>query len=177
MKKLALLVSGVLALSACHTSKNVTVNNNNMMDEQGVEEPIQSPANHVIIGTASPAVFIYKMKADYSNLVPVIMNDEKTTIVSYPAPTDVYYAGELAKPSQLADGYWLDNRGINANVAFTSYTYEEYSALKTTPSLSELMNHIIDKDPLTELHQCGARADYDDIVTELNEKIRQGAID
>ena len=175
MKKLVYLISGVLALSACHTSKKTIDTNNDTMDEQ-VEEPVMAPNNRVIIGNASPAVFVYKMKADYSNLVPVIMNAEKTKIVSYPDPTDVYYKGVLAKPSQLEGGYWLDNRGINEHVAFTSYTYEEYSALETSPSMSELLNHIVEKDPLTEWHQCGFRADYEDIVTELNEKIKSGAL-
>ena len=175
MKKLIYLISGVLALSACHTSKKAIENNNDNMGEQ-IEEAVKAPNNRIIVGTASPAVFIYKMKADYSNLVPVIMNAEKTKIVSYPAPVDVYYKGVLAKPSQLVDGYWLDNRGINENVAFTSYTYEEYSALETAPSMSDLMNHIVEKNPLTEWRQCGVRADYDDIVTELNDKIKKGAL-
>ncbi len=36
--------------------------------------------------------------------------------------------------------------------------------------------HILDKYPLLELHACGRRADYKDIVPELNEKIAEGIL-
>lgn len=36
-----------------------------------------------------------------------------------------------------------------------------------------MMERIVDKYPLTEIRACGRRADYKDIVTELNEKIRR----
>ena len=77
-------------------------------------------------------------------------------------------------PTPLADGYLLDNRGIGRNVAFLSYTYEEYAALPSTPSRSELLEKVIDKHPLTEIHTCGNRYQYKDLVKELNERIRSG---
>ena len=121
--------------------------------------------------TTGPEAVIYKTVQDYSEWVPVIMNNERTRIVSYPAPSDVYYKGKLAKPTPLKDGYWLDNRGINENVAFTSYTYEEYSALTETPAMSVLINRIIDKYPLLELITCGPRSKYADEIKDLNELI------
>ena len=36
------------------------------------------------------------------------------------------------------------------------------------------MAHIHDKYPLTEWHECGRRADYKNIVSELNKLIEQG---
>lgn len=114
---------------------------------------------------ALPHVIIYKMKGDYSNLVPVTMNDERTKIVSYPAKSDIRPSG---KPIALADGWYLDRRGISNNTVFTDYTYEEYSALEKTPSIAELMNHIIDKYPILDLRDCGTKSLT---VDELNELI------
>lgn len=124
--------------------------------------------------STSPVVYVYKMKADYSQRVPVLMNEERTRIVSYPAPVDLKQGSEFRLPTPLIEGYWLDNKGISFNTAFLSYTYEEYAALKEAPSMDELMNSILDKYPFEEIHVCGRRADYKDIVSELNKKIKDG---
>lgn len=102
------------------------------------------------------------------------MDDSRTQILSYPHPRDLFIGGKLCLPTLLNDGYWLDNRGIGRNVAFLSYTYEEYSRLSSAPSMEELKAHIRDKDPITEWHECGRRADYKNIVSELNKLIEQG---
>ena len=123
---------------------------------------------------AMPAVVIYKTKKDYSQNVPVGLSEDKMKIVSYPAISDVKIWGKYPYPTQLEDGYLLDNRGISQNVAFLSYTYEEYAALLATPSVSTLMEKIIDKDPLIEIHNCGNRSQYNNLIKELNELIRSG---
>lgn len=123
---------------------------------------------------AMPAVVIYKTKKDYSQNVPVGLSEDKMKIVSYPAISDVKIGGKYPYPTQLEDGYLLDNRGISQNVAFLSYTYEEYAALLATPSVSTLMEKIIDKDPLIEIHNCGNRSQYNNLIKELNELIRSG---
>ena len=82
----------------------------------------------------------------------------------------------LPYPTPLADGYLLDNRGIGRNVAFLSYTYEEYAALPATPSPEELMEKVIDKHPLLEIHFLGNRYQYKDITRELNERIEAGEL-
>lgn len=163
----------MLMLASCHTSKQV--------NDGGAGVGSQSESGNIIrkdmiVGEASPAVFVYKMRKNYSNLVPVVMNPEKTSIVSFPDPSDIFYKGELALPTQLADGYWLDNRGINENAVFISYTYEEYSQLEEVPGVDELMKCIVDLNPIVEWYHCGYRADYTDIVTELNEKIKEGKL-
>jgi len=106
--------------------------------------------------------FIYKTGHDYFNNVPVTLSADKKTVVAYPGPGDVFYMGKLAYPTRLSGGYLLDNRGINVDVAFLKYTYEEYSQLKTAPSLDELYANIVDKNPLTELYDCGSREQYKD---------------
>ena len=123
---------------------------------------------------SSPLVYVYKTKADYSALVPVIMNEARTKIVSYPAPRDVIAGDKLAIPVLLEDSFWLDNRGISPNVAFLTYTYEAYSKLTTVPDTEQLMQHIADRYPLTELYECGRRADYTNLVEQLNRLIKDG---
>ena len=67
-----------------------------------------------------------------------------------------------------------DNRGIGQHVAFLSYTYEEYASLPQTPTSDELFDKIIDKHPLVEIHFCGNRYQYKNLVDELNAQIRAG---
>ena len=124
--------------------------------------------------STSPVVYIYKMKKDYSHQVPVMMDQSRSRIVSYPHPTDLLWGDELRLPTLLEQDYWLDNKGIGPNVAFLTYTYEEYSKLPEAPSIEDLMANIVEKYPLLEIRACGRRADYKDIVSELNEKISEG---
>ena len=100
---------------------------------------------------------VYKTSKDYSAFVPVILSADKKEIVSYPAPTDVYYRGKLAYPVALKNGYCLDIRGINEYAAFTDFTYQEYAALKTAPTKEELMKRIVSipNPPLYRLKKNG----------------------
>ena len=122
---------------------------------------------------AGPPVVVYKTTKDYSRNVPVGLSADGTRVVSYPAVSDVC---GLPYPTPLADGYLLDNRGIGRDVAFLSYTYEEYAALPATPSPEELLEKVIDKHPLLEIHFLGNRYQYKDIVRELNERIEAGEL-
>ena len=117
---------------------------------------------------ATQPTIVYKTKKNYDKNVGILLCDDKKVIVGYPHPTDV---STRSYPTPLKDGYLLDNRGIGKNVAFISLTYEEYAALKTPPSLTELMNMIIDNDPLEAMYYCGGRTNYSDIIVELNQLI------
>ena len=77
--------------------------------------------------SAGPPTIIYKTRADYSNNVPIILSEDKTVILSYPAPADLKPDGAFSTPTLLKNGYLLDNRGVNANVAFLKMSYQEYS--------------------------------------------------
>ncbi|MDD4921296.1 MAG: hypothetical protein PHS30_02330 [Bacteroidales bacterium] len=132
------------------------------------------PAKKVLQPMATAPVIIYKTKKDYSQYVPVIMNAEKTRIMSYPHPTDLFFRGKPAYPTPLDKGYFLDNRGIGIHVAFLNYTYEIYSQLKDAPSMEQLMKNLLDKSPLLELWNCGSRAGFKDEVKELNALIKKG---
>ena len=123
---------------------------------------------------ATPKVIIYKMRKDYSRHVPVTLSADRKKIVAYPAISDIKVGERFTYPTALLNGWWLDNRGISRNVAFLTYTYEEYAALPATPAPSELMNHILDSDPLTDMRMMGNRYQYKDLVDELNAKIKSG---
>jgi hypothetical protein len=129
------------------------------------------------IGVSSPPCIIYRTHSDYSIYVPVILSEDKSRIVSYPDIKDIYYNGKLSVPALLAGGFLLDNRGIGLQVAFLSYTYEEYSRLLSTPPATDLMSMLLDKDPLVEMYQCGKRSQYTNIEQELNVLITSGKLD
>lgn len=119
---------------------------------------------------------VYKTRADYSSYVPVTLSTDKKSIVAYPSPADVFYEGKLAKPTRLANDYWLDNRGIGVNTAFLKITYEDYSKLKEAPLLSEMMQMIIDADPILELYMLGDKAKFKSNPEELNRIIKKGGL-
>ena len=165
MKKIWLttITALFMALSTgCKSSENRSKNN---------EASITSISMRFAPG---PKAIVYKTVKNYAKFVPVTLDETRTRIISYPAPTDIYYEGKLAVPTQLNNGYWLDNRGIGPNAAFTDYTYEEYSKLKEAPSLEILEKRIIDRNPITEYWNCGLRASYTDEVSQLNEVIKSG---
>jgi hypothetical protein len=118
---------------------------------------------------ALPHVLVYKTKANYRNLVPVELSADKNEVVSYPAPTDIKTGSGFPLPVSLHKGYLLDKRGVGTNSAFLKLTYQEYSRLKTVPSPDELLKLVVDKDPITELCDCGTRGKY--TTAQLNELI------
>lgn len=129
------------------------------------------------INVTGPQVVIYKTKDNYFMHVPVSLSADKLSLTSYPAPSDVFYNGDLAYPVKLENGYLLDRRGINEGCAFLKLTYYEYSRLDHTPTQEELMNLILDPDPLTELYYCGRKNDFKDLESELNQAILSGNLD
>lgn len=163
----------LLSMSCKHTSKIVKTDTKELMV---VPAPDTKMDEQVLSGNPAalaPAI-VYKTTKNYNKNVPVILSADKKQIISYPAVSDVYYNGKLAYPTPLANGFLLDNMGINENVAFLFYTYEEYSKLAKTPSTSELYGKIIDKNPLVEIVYCTNRAGYKSIVSDLNRLIKEG---
>ena len=47
------------------------------------------------------AAVVYKTNMDYHDLVPVILSEDRSQIVSYPAPDDLRRSGELTLPIAL----------------------------------------------------------------------------
>jgi len=126
--------------------------------------------------SGGPPLTIYKTRKNYNRNVAVGLSDDKSQIISYPHPTDVFYKGELAYPDKLNKGYLLDNQGLGANVAFLNISMKKYSKLEDVPSMEELKSMIIDKQPLTELYYCGDRQIEKDEITFLNKIIDEGLL-
>jgi len=120
---------------------------------------------------ALPNVIIYKTKSDYIRNVPVGLNEERTAIISYPGKTDL----RGRDPERLEFGFLLDRRGINTNVAFLKYTYDEYLQLSEIPPITELFNLIIDADPLIEMYNCGKASEFrqGEVAEQLNDMLRK----
>jgi len=124
----------------------------------------------------SPPVIVYKTKSDYNKNVPIILSDDKSEIVSYPHPSDLKVGNALALPTILKNGYLIDNRGIGKNVAFIKLTYEEYAILENPPSIKDLYNMIIDKDPLIEMCNCGNKKAIKNLENQLNSIIAENKL-
>jgi hypothetical protein len=71
-------------------------------------------------------------------------------------------------------GMFYPDGGIGANVAFLTYTYATYCALAKAPVLNQLMDSLLDRNPLTELWDCGSRSLFKMEVEELNALIEKG---
>lgn len=99
--------------------------------------------------SALPHIRIYKTNGDYFRQVPVTLNQSRTEIISYPAPSDLLDS----RPVKLDKGFLLDNRGIGVNTAFTRWTYDEYEALPSAPSPEEIMSNLIPDSRVTEIYE------------------------
>jgi hypothetical protein len=121
---------------------------------------------------SKPPILIYKMKRDYSRNIPVLLSDDKKEIVSYPHPMDIMgMASKDVMPIRLHDGYYLDRRGINKNVAFLRITYGSYRKLRKPLSIKEIEKNIIDRNPLVEIYSCPSLSEKENIVSILNSAI------
>ncbi len=153
----------LIGMSACHSAKQM---------------PMSAPndAKAATAAISGPPALVYKTRADYDKLVPVIMNDAKTVIVSYPSPNDLKNSQGYLLPVPLKKGYLLDKKGIGKNVAFLNITYEEFAKLSEPPSMEQLEKLILDKDPLVELCDCGNITRFTDPVNQLNDYIKHHSL-
>lgn len=106
-------------------------------------------------------LIVYKTTKDYTKNIPITLNDTKDQITSYPAITDITKNCEFKVPTPLDKGFLLDNFGLSANSVYTSYTFEEYAKLEKEPTIQELMNRIIDDQPIIEMYNCGKRSEFE----------------
>lgn len=168
------LLSFVLALglTACASSSATT--GSTSVPDSNTKPVLLDPARSTQQMAELPSALVYKTKKDYSKNVPILMRADRSGILSYPHPKDLFFRGKLACPTPLHKEYWLDNRGIGPNIAFTDYTYEEYAGLEQAPDTATLRKHILDCDPFIELWDCGPRARFEFEPGELNALIDQG---
>lgn len=103
-------------------------------------------ASRIIGGTPPPPAVAYRTDGDYADNVPVSVSPDGA-LTSYPAPSDV----RGAEPLPLADGFWLDRRGVGPNTVFTRYTYAAYAALPEAPQPDEIEDAIIPGSKVTAI--------------------------
>lgn len=120
--------------------------------------------------SALPKAVIYRTDGDYARYVPVTLNDDRNALVSFPAPGDV----RGGNPVALANGFWLDRRGIGPNTAFTRWTYEEYAALPATPSPAEIMANLIPDARVTEVYRLPFAPSVPDAAARCDSVIAAG---
>lgn len=157
---LMLILAFVVSCKSKKKSNNGKQNNNNV-----VFTPVFTPG---------PPTLVYKTKGDYANLVPVTLSDDKTMVVAYPHSSDLQLPGQ--RPLLLHNGYLLDNRGVGLNTGFLNISYEDYIAANDTFKLSTLYNMLLDKDPFTEVCDCGNRTVFENVEQQLNEWIELGKL-
>jgi len=124
-----------------------------------------------------PPIVIYKMKRDYSRNVPVLLSDDKSEIVSYPHPMDLIgMTSKEVMPIRLHDGYYLDRRGINKNVAFLNISYNSYRKLRKPLGNKEIEKLIVDRNPLTQILICSNLTYSENNIEKINSMIDKGEI-
>lgn len=140
MRKLMIFVVVAMSLASCGTKKETPV--------EPEVQIVKAPERPLIGGKpmALPKAVIYKMNGNYADNV-TIQVDAQGNIVSYPAPQDV----KDMEPVALSDGWFLTRRGVNQQTVFTRFTYADYAAMKTAPTLAELKAAIIPDAKISEL--------------------------
>lgn len=150
MKKTLFTLSLIIMaiMTSCHSTKN------------GTETPAAESTSVVIGHSANagetpranylPRAVIYKTSGDFDSNVPVTLDAGRTSLVSYPAPTDLT---DASTPVRLADGWLLDRRGITPTTAFTRWTYDEYAALPAAPSAEAILAAVIPGARVTEIRR------------------------
>jgi hypothetical protein len=121
-----------------------------------------------------PHLIVYQTKKNCRKLVPLEMNDAKTSFITYPDPKDIVVGN--CEPIALHKKYWLDRRGIGKNAVFLKKTYADYAALPQVPTQEQLKNDIKYKSPLKVICDCGPRQNFKDPVREINEWIDNGTL-
>lgn len=137
-----------------------------MCNAQNTVTPVATskPVKHAVSAAAPPTI-VYKTAKKYLDKVPITLNEDKTGIVSYPAPGDI---NESQLPTPLKKGWYLDNRGIGPNSVFLSLTYKEYAQLKSAPDAEQFSKLIMGKNPIKAMYNCGNRLKFKNIEEELN---------
>ena len=119
---------------------------------------------------AISSVMVYKTKGDYSNLVWVQLSADKKTVTSYPDPKDVLNQTSI----KLADGYY--SGAVDVNTTFVNIRLEKYVNLKKPFTPEQLATLIINKNPFSELYNCGQSQGTGQDITRINSIIAGGTL-
>ena len=132
-----------------------------------------APANEGLRGTvnALPKARIFKVHGCRPDInVPITVSPDGGSVISYPAPGDLI--PPIAIP--LADGFWLDRRGIGPDTRYTVFTIEEYKNIgdKLTPSY--LLSHLGDAAWPIVIYELPYPASEENLVARADSLIRLG---
>lgn len=122
-------------------------------DEAANKATVPAADNYAMpgpVGLPEPKAVVYRTSGDCPELVPVTLTASGSGLLSYPSPTDLTSGSE---PVALAEGWWLDRRGISATSRFTTYTYSDYRAMKAAPTPEEILSHLNSDCVITEIRQ------------------------
>lgn len=169
----SLIAIAVLLSAGCNGKKEAARTTTTNGPSAGAVQLSQATAAGV---AATAHVLVYRTKEDQKDHVPVMLSADRKSILSYPHPKDLQTTNGLAVPTELGNGWLLDRRGIGMNVAFLGMTYTEYAALENAPSMAELDAAITDRDPLTDLCDCGPRAAFTDPVVQIGNLIQHDSL-
>lgn len=144
MNKMIYILPLALAAAACSHKSAPAAD-----DAAAGNPPTVVRANPAVIGyrggpagkgsKAIPKATAFRMSGDYAGNVAVTLGNDGQ-LSYFPATTDITSA---SRPVDLGDGWWLNRQGIGPGSVFTRYSFEEYSALPSTPSPQEIKDAII----------------------------------
>ena len=161
MKRLLMIMAPIIMMTGC-SHKNITKGDSIVVatEEISVESTTgASTQNHnndkitaADLVTQRPSGMIpkataFKMNGNYENNVAVTFGQDGN-LIYFPAPSDISTA---SMPTDLGEGWWLNNQGISKNSVFTTFTFEDYAALPKTPSIEELKAAVIPGSGITEI--------------------------
>lgn len=150
MNKRNLLIGSIAitaaTLSSCHTA----LQNGGQPSEPAYVTIVESDPTQIGLRNSAPATALpkataFKMNGNYANHVAVTL-DANGNLIYFPAPSDIT---ANSRPVDLGNGWWLNRQGFPENPAFLEYTFEEYAALPTTPSIKEIKKKIIPGSGIT----------------------------
>ncbi len=153
MKKLTFLLSiAVMLIATSCKSTSQATSNPDVTHSVAISMPVRDskpmgPSAPTKPVNALPKATAFRMSGDYADHVAISI-DNQGNLTYFPAPTDISAA---SAPVSLADGWWLNRQGIGINSVFTKYTFSEYAALPSVPSIEELKASIIPGARVTEV--------------------------
>ena len=92
-------------------------------EKEVVDQPLEHVINEPKILRLVEEIKETELEGTFTRDLPIVLNEKKDKIISYPGINDIYYNGKLALPEKLESGYYLDNMGISPNSVYTSYTF------------------------------------------------------
>ena len=110
--------------------------------------PVPVAVERPLVGMM-PKATAFKMSGDYADNVAITIGPDGN-ISYYPAPSDI---SKSSAPTNLGNGWWLNNQGIGYGSVFTKFTYDEYSKLPSAPSPKELLDAVIPGARVVEMVQ------------------------